>query len=80
MARLGALRRLTWRPREKNNARARSILATRVRACSRPRPRSRLATPPVFVPIRLRHEMPHACESGQRRRTLRASVLQHEWH
>jgi len=28
----------------------------------------------VFVPVRLRLEMPHACESGQRRRTSRASV------
>ena len=28
----------------------------------------------IFVPVRLRLEMPRACESGQRRRTLRASV------
>jgi hypothetical protein len=34
----------------------------------------------IFVPVRLRLEMPHASESGQRRRTLRASVRRHEWH
>jgi hypothetical protein len=28
----------------------------------------------VFVPVQLRLEMPNACGSGQRRRTLRASI------
>jgi hypothetical protein len=77
MARSRALRRLTWQPREKNSARARSIPGDKSRACSGLRSRGRLATPPVFVPVRPRHEMPHACESGQRRRTLCASVPQH---